>query len=208
MIELHTWMTDNGFKARQMVEETGVEYTLKQINLRKKEQLDPEFMKLAPVHQIPALVDTDGPGGETLTMFGSGTILTYMAQKAAPELHPTDPVQRIVVDNWFYWGTSTFTPLAQQFGHYTIRSPEKVPAAQKHYEATLLDMLVIMDKQLDGNDYLAGDYSIADISCYADTHIHGVNDVGLDKFPNVARWHDAIAARPAVQRAWEKFPGT
>lgn len=208
MIELHTWMTDNGFKARQMVEETGVDYALKQINLRNKEQFDPEFLKLAPVHQIPALVDTDGPGGETVTMFGSGTILTYMAQKYAPELHPADPVQRLAVDNWFYWGTSTFTPLAQQFGHYTIRSPEKVPAAQKHYEATLLDMLGIMDKQLDGNEYLAGEYSIADISCYPDTHIHGVNDVGLDNFPNVARWHDAIAARPAVQRAWEKFPGT
>jgi GSH-dependent disulfide-bond oxidoreductase len=205
MIELHTWMTDNGFKARQMVEETGVEYTLKPINLRNKEQFDPDFLKLAPVHQIPALVDSDGPGGETVTMFGSGTILTYMAQKAAPELHPADPVKRLAVDNWFYWGTSTFTPLAQQFGHYTIRSPEKVPAAQKHYEATLLDMLGIMEKQLDGNEYLAGAYSIADISCYPDTHIHGINDVGLDNFPNVTRWHDAIAARPAVQRAWEKF---
>ncbi len=205
MIELYTWMTDNGFKARQMVEETGVDYTLKPVNLRNKEQFDPEYLKLAPVHQIPALIDSDGPGGETVTMFGSGSILTYMAQKAAPELHPADPVQRIAVDSWFYWGTSTFTPLAQQFGHYTIRSPEKVPAAQKHYEATLLDMLGVMDKQLDGRDYLAGDYSIADISCYADTHIHGVNDVGLGDFPNVARWHDAIAARPAVQRAWEKF---
>jgi GST-like protein len=207
MIELYTWMTDNGFKARQMVEETGSDYTLKPINLRNKEQFGDEFMKLAPVHQIPALVDSDGPGGESVTMFGSGSILTYMAAKAAPELHPADPVQRIAVDNWFYWGTSTFTPLAQQHGHYTHRSPEKVPAAQAHYEATLKDMLGIMDKQLDGQDYLAGAYSIADISCYADTHIHGVNDIGLGDFPNVSRWHDAIAARPAVQRAWEKFPG-
>lgn len=205
MIELYTWMTDNGFKARQMVEETGVDYTLKPINLRNKEQHDPEYLKLAPVHQIPALIDTDGPGGAKVTMFGSGSILTYMAQKAAPKLHPADPIQRIAVDSWFYWGTSTFTPLAQQFGHFTIRSPEKVPPAQKHYEAVLRDMLGVIDRQLDGNDYLAGEYSIADISCYPDVHLHGVNDVGLDDFPNVARWHDAIAARPAVQRAWEKF---
>ncbi len=205
MIELHTWMTDNGFKARQAVEETGLEYVLKPINLRHKEQFGAEFLKLSPVHQIPALVDSDGPGGATVTMFGSGSILTYMAKKGAPELYPEDPIRRIAVDNWFYWGTSTFTPLAQQFGHYTIRSPEKVPAAQKHYEAVLLDMLGTINKQLDGQDYLAGDYSIADISCYPDIHIHGVDDIGLGDFPNVSRWHDAIAARPAVQRAWEKF---
>lgn len=206
MIELYTWMTDNGFKARQAVEESGLEYVLKPINLRNKEQHSPEFLKLAPVHQIPALVDTDGPGGATVTMFGSGPVLTYMAQKGAPELYPTDPIKRIAVDNWFYWGTSTFTPLAQQFGHYTHRSPEKVPAAQKHYDATLRDMLGTMDRQLDGQDYLAGaDYTVADISCYPDTHIHGVDDIGLGDYPNVARWHDAIAARPAVQRAWEKF---
>ena len=207
MIELYTWMTDNGFKARQMVEECGLDYILKPINLRNKEQFDPEFLKLAPVHQIPALIDKDGPGGETVTMFGSGTILTYLAAKAAPELHPEEPIRRLAVDNWFYWGTSTFTPLTQQFGHYTHRAPEKVPAAQKHYEATLRDMLGIMDRQLDGRDYLAGDYSIADIACYADTHIHGLGDLGLDDFPNVTRWHDAIAARPAVQRAWERFEG-
>jgi GSH-dependent disulfide-bond oxidoreductase len=205
MIELHTWQTDNGFKALQMMEETGLDYTLKPVNLRKKEQFEPAFMKISPGHKIPALVDSDGPGGATITIYESGTILKYLAEKAAPELYPQDPVARLNVEQWFFYGTSTFTPLAQQFGHFTHRSPEDVPAAQKHYEATLRDMLGVLDKQLADNDYLAGAYSIADISCYPDVHLHGVGDVGLGDFPNVARWHDAIAARPAVQRAWGKF---
>lgn len=205
MIELYTWMTDNGYKARQMVEETGIEYTLKPVNLREKEQFKPEFLKLSPGHKIPALIDTDGPGGATVTMFETGTILTYMANKYAPALYPTDPVTRLNVEQWFFYGTSTFTTLAQQFGHYTHRSPEKVPAAQEHYEANFRDMMGILDRRLGEAEYLGGEYSIADISCYPDVHIHGVNDTGFDDYPNVKRWHDAIEARPAVQRAWTPY---
>ena len=205
MIELYTWMTDNGYKARQMVEETGLDHTLKPVNLRKREQFAPEFLKISPGHKIPAIVDDDGPGGATVTMCESGTILKYLAEKAAPELYPEDPVLRLAVEQWFFYGTSTFTPLAQQFGHFTHRAPEKVPAAQKHYEATLRDLLGVLDRRLADNDYLAGDYSIADISCYPDVHLHGVDDIGFDGFPNLGRWHDAIAARPAVQRAWVPF---
>ncbi len=206
MIELYTWMTDNGYKSRHMVEETGVEYALKPVNLREKEQFKPEFLKLSPGHKIPALIDTDGPGGATVTMFETGTILTYMGNKYAPALYPTDPIKRLNVEQWFFYGTSTFTTLAQQHGHYTHRSPEKVPAAQKHYEANFRDMMGVLDRRLGEAEYLGGgDYSIADISCYPDVHIHGVNDTGFDDYPNVGRWHDAIAARPAGQRAWEPF---
>ena len=205
MIDLYTWTTDNGYKACQMVEETGLDHTIELVNLREKEQFKPEFLEISPGHKIPAIVDHDGPGGATVTLCESGAILKYLAEKASPELYPEEPAQRIKVEQWFFYGTSTFTPLAQQFGHFTHRSPEDVPPAQKHYEATLRDMLGILDRHLGDNAYLAGDYSIADISCYPDVHLHGVDDIGLDEFPNLGRWHDAIAARPAVQRAWGRF---
>ena len=205
MLYLYTWTTDNGYKARHMMEESGLEYELKPVNLRNKEQFEPEFLKLSPGHKIPAIVDDDGPGGARISLCETGAILQYLADKGAPALYPEDAVRRLLVDQWLFYGSSTFTTLAQQFGFFTLRSPEKVPAAQKHYEAVFKDMLGTLDGVLADNDYLAGDYSIADISCYPDVHIHGVNDVGLDEFPNVARWHDAIAARPAVQRGWEPF---
>jgi GST-like protein len=206
MIDLYTWMTDNGYKARQMMEESSLEYTLKPVNLRKREQFEPDFLKISPGHKIPAIVDHDGPGGATVSLCESGAILKYLAEKGAPELYPADPLQRLIVEQWFFYGTSTFTPLAQQYGFYTHRNPEKVPAAQKHYDTVFRDLLGVLERQLADNAFLAGDnYSIADISCYPDVHVQGVPDIGLEDMPNLARWHDTIAARPAVQRAWEPF---
>ncbi|MDP6174658.1 MAG: glutathione S-transferase family protein [Rhodospirillales bacterium] len=205
MFDLYTWKTDNGFKARQMAEETGIEYRLKPVNLRQKEQFDPEYLKISPSHKIPAIIDHDGPGG-VVTLCESGAILKYLAENYVPALYPDAPALRPVTDQWFFYGTSTFTPLAQQFGHFTIRSPEKVPKAQEHYQAVLCDMLGILDKRLGESAYLAGDeYTIADISCYPDVHKHGVDEIGLDDYPNLARWHDAIEARPAVQRGWTDY---
>ena len=205
MLDLYFWTTDNGYKARQMVEETGLEHTIKPVNLREREQFAPEFLKISPGHKIPAIVDHDGPGGAAVSLCESGAILKYLAEKSAHELYPDDLAIRPQVEQWFFYGTSTFTPLAQQFGHYTHRSPEKVPAAQKHYETVLRDMLSILDRRLGESEYLGGAYSIADISCYPDVHLHGVGDVGLDEYANVKRWHDAIEARPAVQRAWGPY---
>lgn len=205
MIDLYFWTTDNGYKARQAIEESGLAYTIKPINLREKAQFDPEFMKISPSHKIPAIVDPDGPGGQTVTLFESGAVLKYLAEKAGGALYPDDPKVRPLVDQWFFFGTSTFTPLAQQFGHFTHRAPEKVPAAQAHYEAVLRDLMSICDRHLADNEYFAGAYSIADISSYPDIHIHGVQDIGLGDYPNLKRWHDAIEARPAVQRAWGDF---
>jgi GST-like protein len=205
MLDLYFWTTDNGRKARHMVEETGLDHTIKPVNLREREQFAPEFRKISPGHKIPAIVDHDGPGGATVTLCESGAILKYLAEKAAPELYPDDAIQRLAVDQWLFWGSSTFTTLAQQFGHYTHRAPEKVPAAQKHYDSVLRDMLDTMNTRLGESDYLAGAYSIADISCYSDVDLHGASDIGLDEYRNLARWHAAIAARPAVERAWGPF---
>jgi len=205
MIDLYTWTTDNGYKGRQAMEESGLPYTLKPVNLPKREQFAPEFMKISPGHKIPAIVDHDGPGGKTVTLCESGAILKYVSEKAGNGLYPTDPLTRIKVDQWLFYGSATFTTLAQQFGHFVVRSQEDVPAAKKLYTAVLTDMLEMLDRHLADNEYVAGKYSVADISIYPDVHLHGVKDIGLDKYPNLKRWHDAIAARPAVQRAWGPF---
>ena len=204
MIDCYTWITDNGYKPRVMLEETGLAHRIIPVNLREKAQMSPDFMKISPGHKIPAIIDNDGPGGAIVTMCESGAILKYLGEKSG-QFYPTDAAARAKVDQWLFYGSATFTTLAQQFGHWTIRSAIKAPIAQEHYEAILRDMLGILDRQLAANDYVAGAYSIADMSMYSDVHIHGVNDIGLDGYPNVRRWHDAIAARPAVRRAWVPF---
>jgi len=205
MYDLYTWMTDNGYKARHMAEEAGLPYTLKPVNLREREQFKAEFLKLSPGHKIPALVDHDGPGGAKVTLCESGAILKYLGEKSGKGLYPSDPLARVKVDQWLFFGSATFTTLAQQFGHFVVRSSEDVPAAKKHYTDVLTDMLGTLDRHLAENEYVAGAYSVADISMYPDVHLHGVKDIGLDKYPNLKRWHDAIAARPATQRGWTPF---
>ena len=205
MIELYFWTTDNGYKARQMVEETGLDYAIRPVDLAAKAQFDPEFMKISPGHKIPAIVDPDGPGGRRVTLCESGAILKYLAEKAGGALYPDDPALRPALDQWFFYGTSTFTPLAQQYGLFVHRFAEDVPPAREHYGTVLRDLFGVLDRQLADNEYFAGGYSIADISCYPDVHIHGANGIGLDDWPNLGRWHDAIEARPAVRRAWGGF---
>src|SRR5215217_105750 len=205
MIDLYTWITDNGYKGRQALEESGLAYKLHPVNLTRKEQFDPEFMKISPGHRIPAIVDPEGPGGQKITLCESGAILKYVAEKADNGLYPKDPVARVKVDQWLFYGSATFTTLAQQFGLWTKRSPVKAPPAQEHYEASLRDMFGILDRHLAANEYMGGAYSIADMTMYSDVHLHGVNEIGLADFPNVKRWHDAIEQRPAIQRAWGPF---
>jgi GST-like protein len=205
MIDCYTWMTDNGYKPRMMLEETGLPHKIVPVNLREKAQMSPEFMKISPGHKIPAIVDHDGPGGATVTLCESGAILKYLAEKSG-KFYPSDAVARIKVDQWLFYGSATFTTLAQQYGLWTKRSPVKAPPAQEHYEANLRDMLGILDRQLAANEYVAGAYSIADMTMYSDVHLHGAPDIGLANYPHVKRWHDAIEARPAIQRAWGPFP--
>jgi len=204
VIDCYTWMTDNGRKPRMMLEETGLAHKIIPVDLRKKAQMEPEFMKISPGHRIPAIVDHDGPGGMTVSVYESGAILKYLAEKSG-KFYPSDTLARIAADQWLFYGSATFTTLAQQFGHWVVRNPEKVPPAQQHYDSLLRDMLGILDRHLATHEYFAGSYSIADISMFPDVHLHGVNDIGLDDYPNVKRWHDAIDARPATKRAWEPF---
>jgi GST-like protein len=188
-----------------MLEETGLAHRIVPVNIREKAQMAPEFLKISPGHKIPAIVDDDGPGGATVTLCESGAILKYLGEKSG-KFYPSDAVARAKVDQWLFYGSATFTTLAQQFGHWVVRSPVKVPPAQEHYTATLRDMLGTLDRHLAANEYVGGAYSIADMSMYSDVHLHGVRDIGLGDYPNLKRWHDAIEARPAVARAWGPFP--
>ena len=135
-------------------------------------------------------------------MCESGAILKYVGTKSGKGLYPSDPLRQLEVDQWLFWGSATFTTLAQQFGHFVVRWDQDVPKAKEWYTNVLKDMLGTLDRHLGHNEYVAGVYSVADISMYPDVHLHGVNDIGLGAYPNVKRWHDAIAARPAVQKAW------
>lgn len=202
VIEVYFWLTDNGRKALQIVEETGLPHRRIPVDLTKKAQFAPDYMKLSPGHKIPAIVDLEGPGGARITMCESGAILKYLAEKAGGALYPAAPAARAQVDQWLFYGSATFTPLAQQYGLFMHRFPENVPQAKAHYAAQVKDCFAVFDKHLAENAYLAGDYSIADISAYPDVHLHGAMDMGLGDYPNLARWHEAITARPATRRAW------
>jgi GST-like protein len=206
MIELYTWMTDNGYKARHGMEESGLPYELKPVNIREKKQFEPGYLKISPGHKIPALVDTDGPGGNRVTLCESGAILKYLGTKADNGLYPSDPLKQMKVDQWLFYGSATWTTLAQQYGFFWKRNPEDVPKAKEHYDGVLRDMLAMFERHLGENEYLAGDsYTVADISVYPDVHLHGDEGIGLGDHPNLKRWHDAIKARPAVQKAWTPF---
>jgi len=205
MIDIFYWLTDNGRKALQIIEETGLPHRKRPIDIGKREQFSPEYLKISPGHKIPALADDDGPGGTRVTLCESGAILKYCAEKAGGALYPSAPAQRAKVDQWFFYGCATFTPLAQQYGLFHLRFGEDVPSVKKHYTEVMRDMFGMFDRHLAENEYLAGSaYSIADIASYPDVRIHGKLGGlgGLDQYPNLNRWHDAIAARPAVQRAW------
>lgn len=202
MLEIYYWLTDNGRKALIGIEESGLPHKKVPVNLTKREQFSPEYLKISPGHKIPALAD-DGPGGARISLCESGAILKYLAEKAGGALYPSAPAARAKVDQWFFYGSATFTPIAQQYGFFMHRSPEDVPQAKKHFTELMRDMFGILDKHLASNPYLAGDaYSIADISCYPDTRLHAKEGMGIDAFPNLRRWYDAVTARPAVQRAW------
>jgi GSH-dependent disulfide-bond oxidoreductase len=201
MIDMYVWGTDNGNKARLVIEESGLEHRIKPVNLQKKEQLTPDFIKISPAHKIPAMVDHDGPGGKPLTLCESGAILKYVAEKSG-KLYPKDPLARVKCDQWLFFASSSFTPIAQQFSLFLFRFGQDVPPAKKHYEEKYRELLGFYETHFASNRYLVGDeYSVADIATFPDVHQHDRLGVKLDGMPNLKRWVDAIAARPAVAKA-------
>jgi GSH-dependent disulfide-bond oxidoreductase len=198
MIQLYTWGTPNGKKVSIMAEEVGIPYEVHPINLSQGDQHKPEYLAINPNNKIPAIVDPDGPGGKPLTLFESGAILMYLAEKTG-KLWPQDTRKRYEVIQWLMFQMGGVGPMFGQ-ANYFFRAQEKVPQAIERFHKEALRLYKVLDQQLGQKEYLAGEYSIADIATYPWVWRHEMHQVKLEEFSNVKRWFDTISARPPVQR--------
>ena len=200
MIDVWTWPTPNGHKVHIALEELMLPYCAVPVNIGAGDQFKPEFLAITPNHRIPAIVDPDGPGGLPLPLFESGAILIYLAEKTG-KLMPSDPVQRLVCLQWLMFQMGGVGPMFGQYNHFATYAPEKLPYAIERYNNEVKRLHRVLEKRLAEAPYLAGpDYSIADIATFAWVRNPDRRGIDLADYPSVARWHDAIAARPAVQR--------
>ena len=198
MIQLYTWATPNGRKVSIMLEEVGLPYEVHAINLSQGEQMKPEYLAVNPNNKIPAIVDSDGPGGQPLKLIESGAILMYLAEKTR-KLWPQDMRRRYDVAQWLMFQMGGVGPMFGQ-ANYFFRAAEKVPQAIDRFHKEALRLYRVLDQELSQREYLASEYSIADIATYPWVGRHEMHQVKLEPFPNVKRWFDTISARPAVQR--------
>ena len=199
-IELYTWGTPNGRKISIMLEEVGLAYNLHPIDITKNEQFAPDFLKISPNNKIPAIVDPDGPDGESFSLFESGAILIYLANKTG-QLFPEESVARYRTLEWLMFQMGGVGPMFGQAHHFRRFAKEQIPYAIERYTNETRRLYGVMDKRLGDVEYLAGDdYTIADIATYPWCSRHEWQGVDLSDFPNLKRWYDAIGARPAVER--------
>ena len=199
MIDLYTWTTPNGRKASVMLEECGLPYTVHKIDIGKGDQFKPEFLAVNPNGKIPAIVDSDGPGGKPISVFESGAILIYLAEKTG-KFMPSDPRGRTAVLQWLMFQMGGVGPMFGQAHHFIRFAPEKVPYGIERYSKETRRLYGVLDKRLGEAPYLAGDYSIADMATLPWVNRHEYHEVRLEDFPNVKRWHDGLMARPAVAK--------
>jgi len=201
MIQLYTWGTPNGKKVSIMLEEIALPYEVHAINLGQGDQFKPEYLAINPNNKIPSIIDTDGPGGKPLTLFESGAILMYLAEKTG-KLWPADLRQRYLVIQWLMFQMGGVGPMFGQ-ANYFFRLEEKVPYAIERYHKEALRLYAVLEKALGQNEYLAGKYSIADVATYPWVWRHEMHHVKLEEFPHVKAWYDKISERPAVKRGMD-----
>jgi len=199
MIDLYTWGTPNGRKVSIMLEEVGLPYTVHRIDISKNDQFTPEFIAINPNSKIPAIVDGEGPGGKQLAIFESGAILIYLAEKTG-QLMPREVVARLETLEWLMFQMAGVGPMFGQRHHFARFAPEKVPYAIDRYTREVSRLYGVLDRQLEGRQYIAGEFSIADIATYQWVARWEWHDVAWSRFPHVERWFKALSARPAVQR--------
>ncbi|HBC07902.1 MAG TPA: glutathione S-transferase [Rhodospirillaceae bacterium] len=200
MIDLYSWPTPNGHKVHIMLEETGLAYNVHPINIQKGDQFQPEFLKVSPNNRIPAIIDQDGPGGKPYSLFESGAILIYLAEKTGKFL-PTDPTAKYDTLQWLMWQMGGIGPMFGQAHHFRGYAPVDIPYAVDRYTKEAGRLYGILDKRLGESAYLAGpNYTIADIATFPWTRSIDRQGHSLDDFPNVKRWSDAINARPGVAK--------
>ena len=199
-IELYYWPTPNGWKITIMLEELGAPYEVKYVNIGKAEQFEPSFLKIAPNNRMPAIVDPEGPDCKPISIFESGAILQYLGRKFA-KFYPADERARVEVEQWLFWQMGGLGPMAGQAHHFRQYAPEKLPYAIDRYTNEVNRLYGVMNKRLADREFLAGDYSIADMASIGWTKSYKNQGQDLDDFPHLKRWFDAILARPAVERA-------
>jgi len=199
MIDLYTWTTPNGRKVSIMLEELGLPYRVHAIDIGKGDQFKPEYIAINPNSKIPAIVDSDGPGGAPLRMMESGAILIYLADKTG-KLLPHSGSARYAALEWLMFQMGGVGPMFGQVHHFLRAAKEQVPYAIERYTKETKRLYGVLNACLESNEYLAGGYTIADIATYPWVARHEWHKTDLNDFPHVKRWFDAISARPAVQR--------
>ncbi|MEX0853000.1 MAG: glutathione S-transferase N-terminal domain-containing protein [Bauldia sp.] len=198
-IDLYFWPTPNGFKISIALEELGVPYTVRFVAIGKGEQFQPAFLGVSPNNRIPAIVDPQGPDGMPISVFESGAILIYLGEKFG-RLYPADARQRVAVNEWLIWQVANVGPIFGQNNHFRTYAKEKLPYAITRFVDETHRLFGVLDKRLVGREFVAGAYSVADIAIFAWIRNWDRRGIDIAEFDNVRRWHDAIAARPAVSR--------
>ena len=196
-IELYYWPTPNGYKITIMLEECGLPYEIKPININKGAQFEPSFLKIAPNNRMPAIIDPAGPGGKPISVFESGAILQYLGRKTG-KFYPKDERARVAVDEWLFWQMGGLGPMAGQAHHFRNYAPEKVQYGIDRYTNEVNRLYGVMDRRLADHHYLAGDYSIADMAIYPWVRPYKNQGQDLANFPNLDAWFKRVQARPAV----------
>lgn len=204
MIDLHYWTTPNGHKITMFLEEAGLPYTIFPVNIGKGEQFQPDFLKIAPNNRMPAIVDHEPKdGGEPISVFESGAILIYLAEKTGKFI-PEDIRGRVAALEWLMWQMGGLGPMAGQNHHFAIYAPEKIPYAIDRYVNETNRLYAVLNKRLADREFVAGEYSIADMASYPWVVPYERQGQNLDDFPNLKRWFNAVRERPGTIRAYEK----
>lgn len=204
MIELYYWPTPNGHKITIFLEEAALEYAIHPVNIAIGDQFQPDFLKIAPNNRMPAIVDrTPSDGGEPISVFESGAILQYLGEKTGKFL-PADLRDRTTVMEWLFWQMGGLGPMAGQNHHFSQYAPEKIPYAIDRYVKETNRLYGVLDRQLASKDYIAGEYSIADMAAYPWIVPYKTQQQNIENFPHLSAWFQRMGDRPAVIRAYEK----
>ena len=205
MIDLYYAPTPNGWKITIMLEECSIPYKVIPLNLGKGDQFKPEFLAISPNNRMPAIIDDEGPSGEKISIFESGAILLYLGEKTGKFL-PPDPVEKIKVLEWLFWQVGGLGPMAGQVSHfvnYAPNFPGDHSYSEKRYKNEYDRLLGVMNSVLSKREYLAGNYSIADIATFPWIARHNWHDIGLKNYEHLSRWYQSISNRPAVKKGYD-----
>jgi GST-like protein len=202
-IDLYFWPTPNGHKIRIMLEECGLPYRIRPVDISKGAQFKPAYLKISPNNKMPAIVDPDGPGGQPISVFESGAILQYLGRKTG-KLYPADERARVEVEQWLFWQVGGLGPMAGQAHHFRLFAPKKIAYGIERYTTETSRLYGVLDKRLRGRMYIAGDYSIADIASYPWILSWQRQGQVIDDFPRIKIWMKRMAERPGVQRGMAK----